>query len=183
MKFRRFLVGFLLFPVLPFIAVDLLFFARGVDAFNSFQRVDGVVVAVNRVDIDVRVTKHGSQGAVYQRRVRPQVTYRFSLDGQERTSTRFFLLDSDDLSDTTEEVDRKGSLTSRISREYPVGAQVHVVVARREPELSFLEVGIGAVYRSLTLWLGFYVIGSTLMGVGYLISNIRRVPRRSRRQH
>ncbi len=150
-------------PVLPLCLVDLLFFTQGFELFKQYRSLPAHVVRVGVDTIDIRRTRHGSEGAIVDHRVRPRITYAYVVDGETFYSSRYFLLEGSSLSDRPEDSEKPGSVSQRMRAAADAQASLRVKVAASDPALAFVDVGWDAALGSVGFWLRAYLVFAAFM--------------------
>jgi hypothetical protein len=150
-------------------AGDVLFFQRAIDAFRPTVTLPARVVMVGEETVETRHSKHGDQGATFEHRVRPQVTYRFELDGRPYMSSRYFLHESPVLADLPQDRHKRGSVSLRMAPDAVVGRQLQVHVVKDAPELSYVDKGWDGLLHNIAYWLEVWLAFAAFSLVGWLM--------------
>ena len=179
----RMLMGFFLMPILPMMLADILFFSRGLDTFNRFQSVPARVISISEEMIEIRTSKYGNQGALYDYRVRPLVTYEYVVGGKKYISNRYFLFEGSTLSDRPENRHKETSISGRILRSVKPGANITVNVASSDPDLSFVNYGWQALFSSFFFWLKTYSAFVLLALVAWGLDSLARFSQKNQPHH
>ncbi|RYY86596.1 MAG: hypothetical protein EOO15_14125 [Chitinophagaceae bacterium] len=133
-------------------SVDLLILQGGVDGIGLIERYQGTVVVAERTVRHQRVSKHGSQGAIYEAVPSMSIAFSYLRQGDKHPSTsgRYILLNGGDPEIPVAKLKNPDLIK--------VGTQVPVYYVR-STGLAFVELGAGA---AIGYWLKAYALFALL---------------------
>lgn len=124
---------------------------RSAAASGSWRRVEGVITESEVVPHRVRLSGEGSGSRIY----RPEIRYRYTVDGKEYTSDRIYF---------GRALGRpwRGQLDELVRR-YPAGGTTSVYVPPGDPDLGLLEPGAKVdLYASATVFATMLAVGVSI---------------------
>lgn len=165
---KNVLFGFLVFPFIPMLLTDIIFFKNGIKYFDDYKKTTGVIVKMDLQDAKVRRSRSGSNGATYEKYKTPHIEYEFQWNGKPLKSsgiTRFH-------PEEGVNVEELSSLHFEANSSYKtlkVGAPVVVFVNVDNEYDTFLYNGFDVHFNAVYSWFKFYFLFSLLCVTAFFI--------------
>lgn len=149
---------------------DILLVQHGIDAFRSTVTVRATVVAVGVETVEIQRGKTRRDSApTIEYRTRPEVSYRYELEGQPHFSSRYFLHESSVLADLPGDAQKPDSVTARMTSAALVGKELQVHVTTNDPYIAYVEVGWKGLAHNVLYWLRTWMFFAVFALFGWLL--------------
>ena len=164
--FKKIAIGFFIFPIVPMLLVDILFFNLGVNYFNQYVPVQALIVKVESQIVKSRRTRSGVSGAIYETYSSPDIAYEFQWNGVLKIATGVSLFYPQDGMQVKDAMMLKSDVNPSY-KNLKVGMPVLAFVNTENPNDAFLYKGWNVVFDSVLTWIGFYfgVIALCALGI------------------
>ncbi len=129
---------------------DVLFFQAGIDGIGFIKKVPGEVESVDTTTIERRVSKSGTNGALYEKVPAVRITFKYTVNNVSHLSTRYRLLNGGNIEVPVKAIPHWKDIRPGAS------IPVHYVSST---DTAFVEFGIP---NAMIYWLKVYLLFSAL---------------------
>lgn len=159
--------------------VDILFLHHGFKWFDTYTPVNAKLTKFESVKGAVRRTRSGSQGAIYENFVKPDIEYEYIWNGVSIRGVGLSLFEPEAGINTDDALLLSSDINPNF-KELKVGITVTAWVNKKKPYESYLYSGANLLIRSSLSWLKIYCLFAIFFVFSFGIIGIAKISKRTR---